>query len=173
MELTKKWLNEQGACDEAVKAFCNQRERDSLKILKLLIKSKEEEKLDWANWLIVRLMTYRQYVSYAVFAAEQVIGKYEKKYPDDKRPREAIEAAKKCINNPSKENKNAAAAYAACTAYAAYAAYAAAYAACTAYAAAAAADAAYAAAAYAAAATKQKIKIRILNHGIKILEGKE
>jgi len=33
-------------------------------------------------------------VKLAIFAAEQVIEIYEKKYPNDKRPREAIEAAK-------------------------------------------------------------------------------
>ena len=50
-------------------------------------------------------------VQYAVFAAEQVIDLFEQKYPDDKRPREAIEAAKKCIDDPSEKNKVAAAAY--------------------------------------------------------------
>ena len=35
---------------------------------------------------------------------EQTISIYEKKYPNDNRPRKAIEAAKKCINNPSIEN---------------------------------------------------------------------
>ena len=63
-----------------------------IKILDLLIKNK---KYDWANWFIVRVMTHHDYVSYAVFAAEQVIGSYEKEYPNDKRPRQAIEAAKK------------------------------------------------------------------------------
>jgi hypothetical protein len=63
-------------------------------------------------------MNYKQYVSYAVFAAEQVVGIYEKKYPDDKRARKAIEAAKLCISKPTEENKRAA--YTA--AYAAYAA---------------------------------------------------
>jgi len=59
-------------------------------------------------------MEYNQYVSYAIFAAEQVLDIYEKQYPDDKRPRQAIDAAKKCLKDPSKKNKNAA--------YAAYAA---------------------------------------------------
>ena len=59
---------------------------------------------------------------YAIYAAEQVIGIFEKKYPIDKRPRKAIEAAKAYLKRPCAETKKAA--YAA-----AYAAYAAAYAA--------------------------------------------
>jgi hypothetical protein len=45
------------------------------------------------------------YVKYAVFAAENVLDIYELRYPEDKRPRQAIKAAKKCIENPSDENK--------------------------------------------------------------------
>ena len=145
MKLTEQWLREKSACSEGVEWFLKQKETDVVKVLKKLIK---EKKLPWANWTIVRVMNYKQRVQYAVFAAEQVIGIFEKEYPDDKRPRQAIEAAKKCIDNPSEENKNA-------DAYAAYAANAAAYAAYAADAANAADAAAYAAdaAAYAAAAS--------------------
>ena len=54
-------------------------------------------------------------MAYAIFAAEQVIGFFEKKYPEDKRPRKAIEAAKDYLKDPSDKNKAAAyaAAYAA------------------------------------------------------------
>ena len=115
MNITEEWLKGKNACESGRIWWRNQKETDGVKVVKALIKDK---KLDWANWTIVRLMEYKQYVSYAVFAAEKVIGIYEKKYPDDKRPRQAIEAAKKCIKNPSQENKNVA--YA--TANAAYAA---------------------------------------------------
>ena len=112
---------------------------------------------------------YKMYVSYAVYAAEQVLDIYEKKHPTDDRPRKAIEAAKKCIKSPTKENKAATLA----------AAYAAAYdtaAADAAYAAAAAAaydTAAYAtlAVAYAADAAGNKMKLKILKYGIKLLRG--
>ena len=119
---------------------------------------------------------YKMYVKYAIYAAECVIDIYEKKYPDDNRPRKAIEAAKKCIENPNEENKLAAS-------YAAYASYAASYAAYASYAAsnaaADAADAAYAAAnaaanaaAYAASAA-DAMKLKILKYGLELLrEGK-
>jgi hypothetical protein len=44
-------------------------------------------------------------IRYAVYAAEQVIDIFEKKYPKNKRPRESIQAAKRYLKNPSKENK--------------------------------------------------------------------
>ena len=178
--MNKRWLEKRDACKEGVVWFENQKERNGIEVVEKLIK---EKKLDWANWLIVRLMKYKQYISYVVYAAEQVIGIYEKKYPNDKRPRQAIEAAKKCIKSPTKKNKAAAyaaaaaaadAAYAADAADAAYAAAdAAAYAADAAYAAYAAADDAYAADAAAAyAAAKQQMELKILEYGIKLLRGK-
>ena len=162
--ITVKWLESINACGEAVEVFADQNEKDALKVLGLMIKQK---KLSWANWLIVRLMTYKKYVSYAVYAAEQVINIYEKRHPGDNRPREAIKAAKRCIKNPSRENKAAAVAYAVADADdpAAYAAYAAAYA-TVAYAG---ADAAYAAAYAVGAADADKMKIKILRYGIKLL----
>ena len=103
MKITKEWLAEKNACQDGFEWFVEQgKEFEPIPLLNLLI---EENQLDWANWLIVRVMEYKQYVSYAVYAAEQVIKNYEKQYPDDKHPREAIEAAKKCIKNPSDENK--------------------------------------------------------------------
>ena len=140
MKITKNWLEEKNACREGINFFISQKETESLIILKNLI---EQKKLNWANWLIVRTMTYKQYVLYAIFSAEQVINIFEKKYPTDNRPRNAIKQAKKCILNAD------AAAYADAYAAAADAAAADAYAA-AADAAAAADDAA--AAAYAAAA---------------------
>jgi len=53
-------------------------------------------------------MSKMQKVQYAVFAAEQVIDIYEKKYPDDERPRKAIKAAKDYLKSPSKKTKAAA-----------------------------------------------------------------
>jgi len=193
-KITDEWIKDKAPCQEALD-WWDKKELNPIKILKLLIKAK---KYVWANWFIVRVMEYKDYVSYAVFAAEQVIDIYEKKYLEDKRPRQAIEAAKKCINNPSKENKKAAAyaagaaayayaaaytaAYAAGAADCAAAAYAAAYAAdaadcvAAAYAAAYAADAAAYTAAYAAGADDADdaaIRLKILKYGMRLLKNKE
>ena len=57
-----------------------------------------------------------QSVAIAIAVASRVLDKYEVAYPDDKRPRKAIEAAQAWLDNPTKENADAAsAAYAAST----------------------------------------------------------
>ena len=120
MKLTKAWMKKNNACQEAFDAWM--KEGCEPDVVKVLNRCMELGRFDWANWLIVRHMTYKQYVSYAVFAAEQVIEIYEKKCPDDDRPRKAIEAAKKCIENPSAKNKAAAGAAAGAASAAAWAA---------------------------------------------------
>ena len=175
MKITIEQLNELDACKEGVDWFQTQNETDHEAII---LKLMADNKFNWANWLIVRLMTHKQKVQYAVFAAEQVIDIFERKYPQDKRPRAAIDAARACIENPNKGNRRAyaaaTAAYAAATA--AYAdadatAYAAAYAAYAAYAAADAATAAYAAA-YAADA-RGELRAKIINFGLELLRVKK
>jgi hypothetical protein len=91
------------------------------------------------------LLPHGVVVEMACRFAESVLDVFEKEYPDDKRPREAIMAARAWIKNPCQETRDAAAyaADAADAADAAYAAYAA-YAVNAAYAASYAADAAYA-----------------------------
>jgi len=191
MKITKEWLLEKKACASGVKWFESQKETDIVRVLESL---NNDDHWEWANWLMVRIMSYKQYVSSAVYATEQVLDIFEDKYPDDDRPRKAIEAARKCIDDPSEENKQAAADAAADVAASAdSAAYAAAVAASAAYADA--ADAAYVAAANAAyvaadaaavaaavpfvgtasyadayAAAKKQMRLKILNYGIKIIE---
>lgn len=193
MKITKEWLEGKGACAGGKEWFLAQDENDAVKVLKKLM---TEDRFDWANWTICRMFNRKQRIKYAVFAAEQVLDIFEKKYPNDKRPRLAIEAARKCIDKNTKENRRAAA-YAACASYAASdAAYAASDAADAASDAACAADAARAAdaAAYAAcaadaacasdavcaadaadnaadnAAAKKEMQKRIMEYGIKLLE---
>ena len=184
--ISLEWLQSKGACKESLEAWHEETDHDTFATLNRLVVKNPE----WGNWLVCRLMTKKQAVKYAVFAAEQVIDIYEKAYPDDKRPRNAIEAAKAYLKNPSERTKAYAdaadAAYAAYTAYtadaAAYAAAYAAYAAYTAaYTAAYAANAAYAAAytaanaaAYTAAdaayAERRKMQAKILKYGIGLLK---
>ncbi|MBU2527694.1 MAG: hypothetical protein KKC03_13945 [Bacteroidetes bacterium] len=105
----------------------------------------DSDKSAWSDMMIVSRCkwTKKMSVELAIYAAELVLPIYEKEYPDDKRPRNAIEAAKAYLRKPS-------AAYAAYAAHAAYAADAAAHAADAAYAAAHAAAHAAASAAHAA-----------------------
>lgn len=151
MKITKNFLVKKGGCTEGIYYYDSIKITNLNKIIQRLI---SDEKLDWANWILTRSFDKKQNVKYAIFAAMQVIEIYEKKYPNDNRPRQAINAAKKYLKNPSKGNKNAAADAAAYAAEAAYAAYAAA---------AAAADAA------AYAAVKNEMKIKILQYGLGLL----
>ena len=52
--------------------------------------------------------TKRDSVELAIFAAEKVLKIYEDKYPNDDRPRKAIESAKEWLKNPTEENRIAA-----------------------------------------------------------------
>jgi immunity protein 5 of polymorphic toxin system len=144
-------LTKLGACPEAV---------IWAKGKSLLEVWKQCERADWLLWLCGRMVgkkgwpTREEIVLVSCDIAETVLPLFEKKYPEDKRPREAIEVARAWATCPKSDKKKAAAyaaaAYAAADAYAAAAAYAAGYAAAP-YAAAAAAYAAAAYAAYAAA----------------------
>ena len=96
MDITQKQLKDWSACTDGYKWACGILKDKPMEV-KEFFKITADHRLDWANWVIVRIMMYDQYVSYAVYAAEQVIDIYEKEYPNDKRPRQAIEAAKKCI----------------------------------------------------------------------------
>jgi hypothetical protein len=179
MKITAEWLKEKNACQSGFDWWKLSKCRTVETTVKKLIAS---EKLDWANWLVARALSDKNKIRYVIFAAEQVLELFEKKYPEDRRPRIAIEAAKEVLKKNNPETRRAAdaaahaahaAAYAAATANAAEDAAATAYAAyAAAYAAAHAADAAHdaAAAAYAAyAATKAAMKIKIVEYGLSLI----
>jgi hypothetical protein len=196
VKITLTKLKELKACSEGVDWFKAQKESDLRPVVDALL---AEYHFSWANWLVTRLMDRPHRIRYAIFAAEQALSIFEKKYPKDKRPRNAIEAARKVLENDNDDNRKAAAdaasvAYAASAASAAYAAADAASAASAAvyaayaavYEAYAAADAASAAvyvadaaasaadaAVYAAyAASHQKMRVKILDYGIELLKEK-
>lgn len=141
--ISLEWLQSKGACKESLEAWQKETDHSTFATLSRLMAKNHE----WGNWLICRIMNKNRSVQYAIFAAEQVIDIYEGKYPNDKRPHNAIEAAKAYLKNQSKKTK--AYAYTAAPGHAAYAAYA--------YA----ADAAY---------KRRKIKAKILKYGIGLLK---
>ena len=103
--ITMDWLEEQGACAKGKAWF----ERSGLKSLSGVINRLVKEKqFEWANWTLVRFMSHTQQVRYACFAARLSLPLYEKVYPEDDRPRKAIEAAEAWVANPTEENRSAA-----------------------------------------------------------------
>ena len=71
---------------------------------------KKDNYFSWFNDNITYSMTYKQRIQYAIFAAKLVLPLFEKEHPNDNRPRQAIEAAKKCIKDPSAKNRSLASA---------------------------------------------------------------
>jgi Na+-transporting NADH:ubiquinone oxidoreductase subunit NqrC len=185
MKITSEWLQRQHACLAGIEWFKNQAETKPEVLIAKLI---DEERLDWANWLIVRVLTHKQQIAYAIFAAEQVLEIFEKHNTEDKRPRIIIDTARAVLKRNTQKNREAAY-YAVAAAKAAvydsasyanaderaynanaaayYAAFAAAYG--YAYSAAAAERAANAAAAAAVADDAKQMKSRILAFGFKLL----
>lgn len=80
-------------------------------LLRALIADNEH---DWAKWLIIRAMAtidYDAVVSYAIFTVKQVLNIYEQHYPNDNRPRVAIEKAEEFLQSKTKEATVAVATY--------------------------------------------------------------
>jgi hypothetical protein len=145
MRITKKWLEKNAACERGIEWFCAKKFKTDKKVIRELM---EYDYFDWANWALVKLLNKKNRLKYAIYCANLVLPIFEERYPNDKRPREAIIAAKKVLKNNTKKNReaaaNAAAANKAAIAYAVfYAAFYASYAAvCAAHAATCAAHAA-------------------------------
>ena len=78
MKITLDWLKGKNACSEGISWFKNQKESEGIDVIKSLMKDK---KYQWVNWTIVRLMVHSDQIKYAIYAAENVLDIYEKKYP--------------------------------------------------------------------------------------------
>ena len=70
-KVTTKWLESHGACTEAIQRFKKQNVTEPVELLELMIRSKNQEVLEWANWLIVRILNKKQRVEYARYAARR------------------------------------------------------------------------------------------------------
>ena len=102
MKITKNWLKKTGACEPAVNWYNSKACKTDEELFEALIK---EEKFAWTNWALVRLMNRKQKLQYAIYAAELVLPIFEKQYPEDKRPCEAIEATKAVLKRDTKINR--------------------------------------------------------------------
>ena len=107
--ITKEWLKEKNACKDgyewSLKVFAAGEAVPVAKFVRALV---DDDKDDWANWILERVFTKEQSVAYAIYAAELVIENYEKKYPGDDRPRKAIETARAVLKHDTEETRSAA-----------------------------------------------------------------
>lgn len=186
--VTTSWLKKDWTCRDAMEKLEDMGYSKLLadEMIRLCI---EEDRLDWASWLICRVLNKRQKVQYAVYAARYVLKISEDKDLEFKRPRKAIEAAEAYLKRPCKKTIDAAETatkgYNYAMEYVASfppveaadeSAYAASCAACENYAAATCSSWAAAHAAIhtvAEGAKRKKLQIKFINYGIKLLKGKE
>ena len=104
MIITKDWPFTHEACKDGREwVLKNHPDLEAVELIKKLA----EHRFDWANWVLVRLLTDDQKFQYAIYAAEHVLDVFEKRYPNDNRPRKAIEAAKNYVENKSDATANA------------------------------------------------------------------
>ena len=113
MKITSEMLSAiNKPCAEGLAWFNDQKVKTPKGLLKAA--EKDEQKLQWCNWGVARLLRREDQIRYAIYAARKVLHIYEEKYPNDDRPKRAIDAAEKYLNEPTEENKKTAdAAYAA------------------------------------------------------------
>ena len=104
MKITKEWLVEKEACRDDVKYFL-EKKLENIEALELIDRLIKDNKLRYANWFIPHLLTHREQVQYAVFAATPAVDIFEKIDKKEKAPREALEAAKNWLENSNEENK--------------------------------------------------------------------
>ena len=104
-KITFKWLEDVDACEDGVEYYKTLGETD---LFRLIERGIEDSELDYCNWLIARCMDHKQALRYALYAAESVLHMYEDAYPDDNRPRMAIESVKAVIKRDSRKNREAA-----------------------------------------------------------------
>ena len=174
MKITLRLLKKDGACAEGLRWFRKAFPKGS-NILEVFDKLLVDDHFGWGNWYLSKRFTKAQAVLYAIFAAKLSLDNFETFYPDDDRPRKAIEAAEKYINKPTDENMSAAsAAWSAASAAASAAESAAAWsAASAAWSAASAAESAAESAAAWSAAAESATKKRILDYGLWLLGYKD
>ena len=114
-------LQKKNACSTGLAWWETEFGSEPASALDVLTKAPKEKAFDWAIWLVAetdRPLCVRVLCDFA----ERVLPIFESKFPDDKRPRDCIAAARVWVANTSAENKEKART-------AAYAAYAAAFAA--------------------------------------------
>lgn len=70
----------------------------------------EKDKEVWSEMKIIKAWKWQKKdsVALAIYSAELVLPNFEKEYPEDKRPRQAIEAAKGVLFEDTEENRSAA-----------------------------------------------------------------
>jgi len=106
MKITRKFLLSFTACKEGIKYYATLPQHDVRFIIEsLLLDDPEGEGAKWANWTLARLLARKKRIQYALHCASTVLPYFERIFPNDKRPREAIELTQQYLDG--KNNKSA------------------------------------------------------------------
>jgi hypothetical protein len=105
MNMSVAKLTKLGACSDGIQYFKDNKFKTIEQAILSILKTDHPERFNWSSWLIVTVINKNSRIRYAIYAAEQVLPIFEKKYPEDKTPRKVIQAAKRYLKKPSEENK--------------------------------------------------------------------
>ncbi len=106
MIITEHQLSALDPCEDGFSYWLCQEKED---LAEFMVQAWKDDHTDYAHWLFVRFVPRELYLKYAIYSAELVLHIFEHQFPDDNRPREAIEAAKACLRCNSDSNIAAAA----------------------------------------------------------------
>ena len=104
MILTAGILRNAGCCQSGIDRYfknVNLKRYEASNLLELAIKNKDY--IDAGN-AMSKLMSKPQRVEWAIYCANQVLHIFENKHPDDKRPKTALEAAERWLEDPTTDN---------------------------------------------------------------------
>ena len=88
--ITKDWLKSLNPCTNGFVWWCKHGERDPIKFLEAGF---EGDHWNYRCWLMIRLLSNKNQVKLAIYSAKFVLPIFEERYPNDDRPRKAIDAA--------------------------------------------------------------------------------
>ena len=103
MKMTLDILNKICICYPEDIEFIKENKLIGLEDIDFIEKLIELDKLYLANWFIVNILNEKNQFNYIIFAIDQFIDIYEKEYPSDNRPKEALKYIKAWVKNQSDE----------------------------------------------------------------------
>ena len=103
-KLDMKKFKEMSPCKEGYEFVLSLKTSDLKTIFNALI----DHKIDWANWLVARLLTRKDQLRYSLFAVESCRENFEKKYPESTVISDVITAVTAVIKNYTEKNRAAA-----------------------------------------------------------------
>jgi hypothetical protein len=99
--VNKQWLRDKKCCMDGFHWIMKQ---EDLRADKLIYSMLRYDKLDWCIWVLARVLNKKERIKLAIYAAEDIVDIYSRKYPQDYRPKEALKAAKDVLKDDSPEN---------------------------------------------------------------------